>query len=72
TSQVKLALAKVDIPGFDLTRVKVVTEAGTVFLMGLLTHEEADAAVEKARYVSGVKKVVKIFEYIEPAPRSDT
>ncbi|MEA3278840.1 MAG: BON domain-containing protein [Pseudomonadota bacterium] len=42
TSQVKLALAKVDIPGFDLTRVKVVTEAGTVFLMGLLTHEEAD------------------------------
>ncbi len=65
TSRVKLALVGIDIPGFDLTRVKVVTEEGTVFLMGLVYPREADAAVDKARYVPGVKKVVKVFEYIE-------
>lgn len=68
TSRVKIAIAGVDIPGFDLTRVKVVTEAGIVYLMGLVTGAEADAAVEKARYVSGVKKVVRIFEYIDAGP----
>lgn len=66
TPQVKLALTEVDIPGFDPTRVKVVTEGGAVFLMGLVSPREADAAAEKARYVPGVTKVVKIFEYIEP------
>jgi len=65
TSRVKLALVGIDIPGFDLTRVKVVTEEGTVFLMGLVYPREADAAAEKARHVPGVKKVVKVFTYIE-------
>jgi len=65
TSRVKFALTKVDIPGFDPTRVKVVTEAGTVFLMGLVYSQEAKAAAEKASYVPGVNKIVKIFEYIE-------
>jgi len=66
TSQIKLALTKIDIPGFDATRVKVVTEAGAVFLMGLVYPREGKAAAEKARYVPGVIKVVKIFEYIKP------
>jgi len=66
TSRVKLALTKIDIPGFDATRVKVVTEAGTVFLMGLVYPREAQAAAEKTRYVPGVTKVVKIFEGIKP------
>jgi osmotically-inducible protein OsmY len=66
TSRVKVAVAGVDLPGFDATRVKVVTEAGVVYLMGTVTPSEADAAVEKARYVSGVKKVIKVFEYIKP------
>ena len=65
TSRVKLALTEIDIPGFDATRIKVVTEAGAVFLMGLVHPGEGDAAAEKARYVPGVTKVVKIFEYIE-------
>lgn len=43
--------------------VKVVTEAGVVYLMGIVTDEEADAAVDIARTTSGVRKVVKIFEY---------
>lgn len=67
TSRVKLALLGVKLPEFDPTRVKVVTEAGTVYLMGLVTRAESEAAVKKARYVPGVKRVVKIFEYI-PSP----
>lgn len=43
--------------------VKVVTEAGVVYLMGVVTEQEASDAVEIARTTSGVRKVVKIFEY---------
>jgi osmotically-inducible protein OsmY len=46
----------------------VVTSQGTVYLMGLLTRHEADAVTDVARYVSGVKKVVRLFEYIQPQP----
>jgi osmotically-inducible protein OsmY len=63
TSQAKLALAKVKLPDFDPTRVKVVTEDAVVFLMGLVSPEEGDAAAEQVRYVPGVKRVVKLFEY---------
>ena len=45
--------------------VKVVTEAGVVYLMGLVSPEEADGAVEVARTTSGVIRVVKAFEYIK-------
>jgi osmotically-inducible protein OsmY len=70
TSKVKFALTKIDRPDFDPTRVKVVTETGIVYLMGLLTPEEAEAVVSKARYVGGVEKVVKIFEYIDNSATS--
>jgi osmotically-inducible protein OsmY len=43
--------------------IKVVTEAGVVYLMGVVTEQEANDAVEIARTTSGVRKVVKIFEY---------
>ena len=49
---------------FSPNHVKVVTEAGTVFLMGLVTQAEGDAAVDIARSTSGVTRVVKVFEYI--------
>ena len=45
-------------------RIKVVTEDGIVYLLGLLTRDEADAAVDVARQVYGVQKIVKVFEYI--------
>jgi osmotically-inducible protein OsmY len=48
------------------TDVKVVTEAGVVYLLGLVTHEEADAATEIARGTGGVQKVVRVFEYVVP------
>jgi len=46
--------------------VKVVTEAGVVYLMGLVTEPEADETVEIARTTGGVRKVVKVFEYCKP------
>lgn len=48
----------------DANRVKVVTENGVVYLMGLLTRAEADAAVEVARKTGGVQKIVKVFQYL--------
>ena len=68
TSRAKLALANVKISGFDPTRVKVVTEDSVVFLMGLVSAEEGDAAAEQVRFVPGVKRVVKLFEYRDPQP----
>ncbi|MEE9357379.1 BON domain-containing protein [Candidatus Vondammii sp. HM_W22] len=64
TTKAKTQLFKIKIPGFDPFRVKVVTESGVVYLMGLVTPQEADATVEKVRYLRGVKQVVKVFEYI--------
>jgi osmotically-inducible protein OsmY len=66
TSNVKARM--VNNGKFSPNHVKVLTEAGTVYLMGLMTTTEADAAVEIARTTSGVKGVVKVFEYI-PSPR---
>lgn len=66
TTKVKASLSKVNnLPGFDATRVKVVTETGTVYLLGLVHAKEGHVASEIARREKGVKKVVKIFEYIE-------
>jgi osmotically-inducible protein OsmY len=66
TSRAKLALTKVSLPGFDATRVKVVTEDSVVYLMGLLSSEEADAVVEQVRWVPDVQRVVRLFEVGEP------
>ena len=66
TSRAKLVLFKVEVPDFDPTRVTVVTENGVVYLLGLVSVAEGDAAVEQVRYVPGVVQVVKLFEYQEP------
>ncbi|MFB1485551.1 MULTISPECIES: BON domain-containing protein [unclassified Thiocapsa] len=65
SGRVKTDLIGVRLPGFDPTRVKVVTKDGVVFLMGLVSPAEADAAAEKASYVPGVERVVKLFEYVD-------
>ena len=54
----------VDQKDFRIQQVKVTTEAGTVFLMGLVTEKEGNAATEVARTTNGVQKVVRVFEYI--------
>jgi len=53
---------------FNTVHVKVVTEASVVYLMGMVTRKEADDATEIARTTSGVKRVVRVFEYIQPPP----
>ena len=45
--------------------VKVVTENGTAFLMGLVTRAEAESAAQTAATTSGTQRVVKVFEYID-------
>jgi osmotically-inducible protein OsmY len=46
-------------------RTKVVTENGIVYLMGLLSRQEADAVTDATRQVGGVQRVVKLFEYTD-------
>ena len=66
TSKVKTSLFKVKgHDDFDPTRVKVVTENGTVYLMGILYRSEAEDAARQASRVRGVQKVVKLFEYMD-------
>ena len=60
----KVKTALLTDSGTEGGRTKVVTENGVVYLMGLLTRNEAEAAVAKAREVYGVQKIVKVFEYI--------
>ena len=62
TTKVKSSLAAEK--GLDSKRIKVITEDKEVFLMGMVTREEGDKAALVARNISGVKKVIKIFEYI--------
>lgn len=53
---------------FNPLHVKVVTENGAVYLLGLVTRKEADDATNIARHVGGVKRVVRVFEYIPDPP----
>jgi osmotically-inducible protein OsmY len=50
---------------FNALHVKVVTENGIVYLMGLVKKQEAADATEIARTTSGVQKVVRLFEYTD-------
>jgi osmotically-inducible protein OsmY len=62
TSQVRsLMLTK---KGLESGSIRIVTENGVVYLMGIATHEQAGLAVSVARQVNGVQKVVKVFQYI--------
>ena len=63
TGDVKLRF--LDNKVFQPDHVKVITENGVVYLMGLVYHKEADAAAEIARTTSGVQRVVKVFEYLD-------
>jgi osmotically-inducible protein OsmY len=62
TSKVKARF--VEARRFDANRVKVVTERSVVYLLGIVTRGEADAAAQVAASTSDVVRVVKVFEYI--------
>ncbi len=63
TSKVKTKL--LTDKNVDGTRVKVVTEKGVVYLMGLVSETEAERATEITRLTGGVQKVVKLFQYTD-------
>jgi osmotically-inducible protein OsmY len=63
TSKVKARF--VDGQKFNPLHVKVVTENGVVYLLGIVKKQEANDATELARTTSGVRKVVRIFEYLD-------
>jgi len=62
TARVKTAL--VEAQDLHANVIKVVTESGTVFLMGLVSRREADRAAQVASRVAGVQRVVTVFEFI--------
>jgi len=61
TSKVKAALFADE--NISATNVKVVTENGEVFLLGLISSTQANSAVDIARNIGGVNRVFKMFEY---------
>ncbi len=63
TTKVKSAL--LGSKGLEAIHVKVVTEDGVVYLMGLLTRREAEDVARRVQQVKGVKRVVKVFEYLD-------
>ena len=65
TAKVKTKL--IAMKEMDGTKIKVVTESGVVYLMGLLAGTNADRAAEAASTVGGVQKVVKLFEAPHPS-----
>lgn len=78
TSKVKARF--VDANYFNPFHVKVVTENSTVYLLGIVTEQEAKLATDIARTTGGVRKVVRLFEYCKitddacrpPPPRAET
>lgn len=66
TIKVKDAISEIkDKPGFDATRVKVVTEDKVVYLMGLVHIAEGAAAAKATQNVKDVRKIITVFEYID-------
>ena len=63
TTKVKSKLVAND--SVDSGKIKVVTEGGVVFLMGIISQELGNVAAQVASTTKGVKKVVKVFEYPE-------
>ncbi|GAB6043610.1 BON domain-containing protein [Endothiovibrio diazotrophicus] len=66
TVKVKYALTSLpEEMDLDFTLVKVVTERNEVYLMGLVKRAEAEAVTDRVRRVAGVRRVVKIFDYLD-------
>jgi osmotically-inducible protein OsmY len=67
----KVKASFIDAKDLSANTIKVVTERGVVYLMGRLTDREAERAIEVARGVGGVTKVVRLFETITEAELAD-
>jgi osmotically-inducible protein OsmY len=62
----KVKAALLDVKGLSAGVVKTRCTLGRVYLMGKLTHDEAELAKDKAAHVPGVKRVVALFEILSP------
>lgn len=65
TAKIKTALLSLNLPKFDPSLINVNTERGNVYLMGIVTRNEANAIAQKTSQVAGVKSVTKVFEYVD-------
>ena len=66
TEAVKKGLNQIrTIPDFDPAMVKVITENGTVYLMGLVHRNEGAVVINVTRLQPGIKQIVTVFEYID-------
>ena len=68
----KVKASMVDAKDIQANSFKVVTERGVVYLMGLVSEREANRATDIARGVSGVEKVVRVFEIVSEADLAAT
>lgn len=68
-TKIKAKMAAKD--GINPARVKIITERGTVYLLGLVTLQEASLATTIARHTEGVQRVVKAFEYLPQTAMED-
>lgn len=67
----KVKTSYIDAKDVFSNSIKVVTERGTVYLMGRVTEREAKRATDIARSVSGVQKVVRVFEIVSENELAD-
>lgn len=66
TDTIRIALNQIrTIPDFDPAMVKVITENGIVFLMGLVHRDEGTVVINLTRLQPGVKQIIIVFEYID-------
>ena len=63
TAKAKFAICRLQIQDFSCLDVKIVTEQGVLYLLGLVSKQQAAIAIDTVRNVSGVIKVVKVFEF---------
>lgn len=66
TDTIRIALNQIrTIPDFDPSMVKVITENGVVYLMGLVHQNEGAVVINLTRLQPGVKQIIAVFEYID-------
>ncbi len=66
TDTIRIALNQIrTIPDFDPSMVKIITENGVVYLMGLVHRDEGSVVINLTRLQPGVKQIITVFEYID-------
>lgn len=65
TNRIRTELDTIQIPpGFKSQNIKIFTENGHVYLMGIVYREEADIVTKVTQQVPGVREITKLFDYL--------